>query len=97
MELSHKISTTGKKIREDSNGKEVYLKVLNKKYLMEDNMSLLEIELHEGARHQIRVQLSLSGYPIIGDTLYGGIPHDRFGLHCFRYETTLGTFQDLNF
>lgn len=93
-ELVHKISTTGKKIKEDSAGKEVHLKVLKSEYLMGQNRTLLEVELKEGARHQIRVQLALAGYPIVGDELYGGIPSDVFGLHSFRYETTLGVFQE---
>lgn len=32
----------------------------------------LEIELITGRTHQIRAQLSASGFPILGDTLYGG-------------------------
>lgn len=96
-ELRHQLSTSGKKIREDKEGKEVHLKILRSQYLMEDNMSLLEVELEEGARHQIRVQLSLSGFPIVGDTLYGGIPYETFGLHCYRYETDVGSFEDKSF
>lgn len=34
--------------------------------------SLLEIELHTGRTHQIRAQLAAAGYPIAGDTKYGG-------------------------
>lgn len=33
--------------------------------------SLLEVRLHTGRSHQIRVQLSSRGWPIIGDTKYG--------------------------
>jgi 23S rRNA pseudouridine955/2504/2580 synthase len=33
--------------------------------------SLLEVKLHTGRMHQIRVQLSSRGYPVIGDKLYG--------------------------
>ena len=33
-------------------------------------MTLLEIQLHTGRTHQIRLQASSRGYPIIGDTLY---------------------------
>lgn len=34
--------------------------------------TLLEIELHTGRHHQIRVQLSSRGWPILGDVKYGG-------------------------
>lgn len=35
------------------------------------NTSLLEVELQTGRKHQIRVQLSDGGWPIIGDYKYG--------------------------
>lgn len=35
------------------------------------NLSLIEIELETGRTHQIRLQLSASGHPIVGDSLYG--------------------------
>jgi 23S rRNA pseudouridine1911/1915/1917 synthase len=44
-----------------------------------------------GSRHQIRVHLARAGFPIVGDTLYGGPPADslgpgRFWLHLERME-----------
>jgi 23S rRNA pseudouridine1911/1915/1917 synthase len=35
-----------------------------------------------GRTHQIRVHLSHSGFPIIGDESYGGVPAARMMLHC---------------
>ena len=35
-----------------------------------------------GRTHQIRVHLAHSGFPIIGDESYGGVPADRMMLHC---------------
>lgn len=35
-----------------------------------------------GRTHQIRVHLSHSGFPIIGDESYGGVPAPRMMLHC---------------
>jgi RluA family pseudouridine synthase len=43
-------------------------------------LSLLEVEMETGVTHQIRVQLSSNGYPIVGDTLYGADYPERFGL-----------------
>lgn len=37
-----------------------------------DGCSLVEIELHTGRTHQIRAQFSGAGYPLAGDTKYGG-------------------------
>lgn len=47
---------------------------------------LLEVELITGRKHQIRVQLSAAGWPIVGDSKYGsslGQP-DAIALHCHR-------------
>lgn len=48
--------------------------------------SLVELTLETGRRHQIRVQLSDAGCPIVGDKKYGATsdPARRLGLHaCF--------------
>jgi 23S rRNA pseudouridine1911/1915/1917 synthase len=34
-------------------------------------LSLLEVHLHTGRKHQIRVQLSHAGFPVVGDRKYG--------------------------
>jgi 23S rRNA pseudouridine1911/1915/1917 synthase len=44
--------------------------------------SLLEVEIHSGARHQIRAHLAAIGHPIVGDDLYGGPPAHRLMLHA---------------
>ena len=36
------------------------------------NLSFVEIKLHTGRTHQIRVQMSNLGYPVYGDMRYGG-------------------------
>jgi 23S rRNA pseudouridine1911/1915/1917 synthase len=48
--------------------------------------SLLEVRPHSGRKHQIRVQLSQAGYPILGDRKYGstrGFPRG-IALHARR-------------
>ena len=57
--------------------------------------TLLEIELHTGRHHQIRVQLSSRGWPILGDVKYGGPKCDNpkaLALHAaslsFEHPTT---------
>lgn len=58
-------------------------------------LSLLQLELLTGRRHQIRVHLASVGHPIVGDTLYGSPAHtvgqpasytDGLMLHAFREE-----------
>jgi len=40
--------------------------------------TLLEIELETGRMHQIRLQTSIRGYPILGDAMYGStVPFDN--------------------
>lgn len=46
---------------------------------------LVDIQLHTGRTHQIRVHFSHLGYPLLGDDLYGGSLDDgieRQALHC---------------
>jgi 23S rRNA pseudouridine1911/1915/1917 synthase len=48
--------------------------------------TLVSVMPRSGSRHQIRVHLAHAGYPIVGDTLYGGpenamLAHGRFWLH----------------
>jgi 23S rRNA pseudouridine1911/1915/1917 synthase len=40
------------------------------------------VKLETGRTHQIRVHLSFLGYPILGDTLYGGRADERIYLHA---------------
>jgi 23S rRNA pseudouridine1911/1915/1917 synthase len=51
--------------------------------------SFVEIELLTGRYHQIRLQFSNRGFPIVGDRKYGSRMHEeRMALHHFRLETT---------
>ena len=53
-----------------------------------DDFSLLDIKLHTGRTHQIRVHFSHLGYPLAGDDLYGGSTEviARHALHCRKLE-----------
>lgn len=45
---------------------------LNDRVVGDQDFSLVELELKTGRTHQIRVHLSHTGYPIVGDDMYGG-------------------------
>lgn len=42
----------------------------------------LELNPETGRKHQLRVHLASSGWPIVGDPLYGGPPAPRLALHA---------------
>lgn len=44
-----------------------------------DNTTLLEVQLHTGRTHQIRVHFSALKHPVVGDTLYGAAAQLRVG------------------
>jgi len=51
---------------------------------MEKEFSLVRVRLYTGRTHQIRVQLSSRGLPIVGDRKYGA--HDRMPLALWSYR-----------
>ena len=55
----------------------------------EDGKTVLEAEPLTGRTHQIRVHAADSGFPILGDSLYGGTPGGRVCLHAERLEFQL--------
>jgi 23S rRNA pseudouridine1911/1915/1917 synthase len=62
------------------------------------DFSLLEVQLHTGRTHQIRVHLSAFGHPVVGDDVYGERafkdfvkrygPFQRYFLHAGRLRFT---------
>lgn len=61
---------------------------------MEDENAIMEVELHTGRPHQIRIHLASIGHPLVGDPIYGpgarllhhpGLPSDLgYKLHALR-------------
>lgn len=44
----------------------------------------LTIEIDTGVMHQIRAHLSSIGFPLVGDSIYGGAPDKRLWLHAWK-------------
>lgn len=95
--IKTRLTTKGKVVREDSDGKLVSLEIMETRSLESLPATLVKIRLNEGARHQIRVQLANCGHPIWGDRLYGAKEQDRFGLHCYSYIVGNEVFEDHSF
>jgi len=49
-------------------------------------LSLVEVQLQTGRKHQIRVHLASLGCPIVGDRVYGNGEGRRMALHAWRLE-----------
>lgn len=89
LELTSKLALTcgGTKVRVDHNeGEEASLKLKRLAYSPAHQLSLIEIDLKTGFRHQIRAQLSAIDHPILGDQLYGGDNANRLFLHAMDYQ-----------
>lgn len=81
----------GHRVIEDKrDGTKVSATMRNLHYDEATKASLLEVKLHTGFRHQIRSQLAILGFPIIGDELYGGIKASRLFLHAHKYVFEIG-------
>lgn len=52
-----------------------------------EGFCLVSLQIETGRTHQIRVHMALSGWPLVGDSLYGGGPEqgmERAALHAAR-------------
>jgi 23S rRNA pseudouridine1911/1915/1917 synthase len=76
----------GSKQKEDAAGIRAKLNILSSTYNRDQDCSLIKIKLETGLRHQIRAQLSILGFPILGDELYGGRSSERVFLHSLNYS-----------
>ncbi len=67
-----KTNTSRVTTKEQGKYSKLEYEVLNSK----DNMSLVKVNLITGRSHQIRVQFSSRGFPLIGDSKYGSNPQN---------------------
>lgn len=73
----------------DANGKEAetFYRVIRRSD--DGELSLVELRPTTGRTHQLRVHMKYLGHPIVGDTVYEGLPSDRLYLHAGELEITL--------
>ena len=78
-----KLIRVGEKYASGANGEmaETRFRQSNSKFETH-KLTLIEAEPHTGRTHQIRVHAAENGFPILGDTLYGGAPAARVFLHA---------------
>jgi len=90
INLSYSINADDRKrvkVNNDYTGHLTYIKRVDTRYDDKKNgYSLISIELEKATRHQIRAFCSKIGFPIIGDSLYGGKDYAKLMLHCNRYD-----------
>ncbi len=83
-------TNTSKVVRESvAGGKEARLKVTPLKANPKKGLTLAEFRLDTGRSHQIRVQASAMGFPLLGDEKYGAklnLGITRPALHSLRME-----------
>ena len=89
----HHLDSSQKKVKESKKGRAAQIELQT--LYREKEYSLIEISLREGIRHQIRAQMALLGYPLVGDSLYGGSCARRLFLHAYHYalETPWGDIE----
>ena len=66
------------------NGKEAITKYKLVKYV--GDYSLVEVELLTGRTHQIRVHMSKSGFPVVGDAKYGDYKLNKFIEEKYKFK-----------
>ena len=69
-----------------SNGKYAKLSYKLVDYDDKNDLSLVDVSLETGRHHQIRVQFSSRGYPLLGDKRYGNDKYNELGLCAYKLE-----------
>jgi 23S rRNA pseudouridine1911/1915/1917 synthase len=49
----------------------------------------VEVQILTGVMHQIRCHLASQGWPLLGDSVYGGAPAPRLALHAWKLKLPL--------
>ncbi|MFJ7184957.1 RluA family pseudouridine synthase [Lysinibacillus xylanilyticus] len=73
-----------REVREDGQFAHTDVTILRHFFLQDEPMTHIQLKLHTGRTHQIRVHMAYVGHPLVGDELYGGSREyiNRQALHC---------------
>lgn len=74
------------RVRVSQKGEGVNTQTILQKISEENGLSLFQVDLKTGARHQIRAVFQALGYPLLGDILYQGEKAERLFLHANEYR-----------
>lgn len=72
--------------KKDGKEGELLYKVINTVSEKKKNYTYLLVNLVTGRYNQIRLTFSYLGYPVVGDTKYGGTKNDELGLWCYSMK-----------
>ena len=72
----------------DKSGKYAKLSYELLEYDKKNDLSLIDVHLETGRHHQIRVQFSSRGYPLLGDKRYGKDNINELGLCAYKLSFT---------
>lgn len=77
-----------REVREDGQYAHTDVKVLKRTFFENEPITHVQLVLHTGRTHQIRVHMAHIGHPLVGDELYGGSKayFNRQALHCVHLE-----------
>lgn len=85
--LKNEELNTSSIVPEDTKGaKKASLDYKVLKYDSQKNLSLIDIDLHTGRHHQIRVQLAGANHPIYGDQRYGTMNEEHTQIYLWAYK-----------
>ena len=79
----------------DKSGKLAKLSYELLEYNEEKDLSLVNVHLETGRHHQIRVQFSSRGYPLLGDRRYGNDDCEELGLCAYHLSFTHPTTKEV--
>lgn len=88
--LKDEKTNTSKVVKKGTKGsKTAILEYKLIKYIKEQDMSLIEVILHTGRHHQIRVQMAATNHPIYGDQRYGIQNEKGVQIHLWAHTLKL--------
>ena len=79
----------------DNKGKYAKLTYELLEYNEKEDLSLVNVHLETGRHHQIRVQFSSRGYPLLGDKRYGNDNYSELGLCAYHLSFTHPTTKEI--